>query len=241
VILANPDFGVAPATVAAVGKRTGRRNVTVAKTLAETYFAPLSGTELEGQRIKALFPEAKLLTGNQATESALSRVKSPRILHIASHGFFIEGDDSPREDQNPLIRTGLALSGANSQNSKDGDGILTALEATGLNLFGTRLVVLSACGTGLGEVQSGEGVFGLRRSFVLAGSESLVVSLWSVSDYITRELMVGYYKNLKLGSGRGDALRKVQLEMIRNPKRKHPFYWASFIQSGDWRALNAEK
>lgn len=241
LILANPDFGASPASSVMVDKNQKRRNANVAKTLAETYFAPLSGTEQEGQRIKTLFPESRLLTGLQANESVLKQVRSPKILHLATHGFFINSGDPEEENQNPLIRTGLALSGANRQTSNDNDGILTALEGTGLSLFGTRLVVLSACGTGLGEVQTGEGVFGLRRSFVLAGSESLVISLWSVSDYITRELMVGYYKNLKQGVGRGESLRNIQLEMIKNPKRKHPFYWASFIQSGDWRPLNVAK
>jgi CHAT domain-containing protein len=114
---------------------------------------------------------------------------------------------------------------------------LTALEASGLNLWGTKLVVLSACDTGLGEVRNGEGVYGLRRAFVLAGAESLVMSLWPVSDYMTRELMTNYYKNLKRGLGRGESLRAVQLEMIKRENRRHPFYWASFIQAGDWTAL----
>jgi CHAT domain-containing protein len=141
--------------------------------------------------------------------------------------------------ENPLLRSGLALAGAN--NRGDGtkeDGILTALEASGLNLWGTKLVVLSACDTGLGEVKNGEGVYGLRRAFVLAGAESLVMSLWSVSDYVTREMMTGYYKNLKQGMGRGEALRQVQLEMLKRNDRKHPFYWAGFIQSGEWTNLD---
>jgi CHAT domain-containing protein/Tfp pilus assembly protein PilF len=238
LIIANPDFGIAETEQVAknekVAKRTAKRGVSVAKSLAETYFAPLDGTEQEGKSIQGLFPNSNLLTGLQATKEALKQTKSPSILHIASHGFYLE-DKEKSSAENPLLRSGLALAGANSR--KENNGIVTALEATGLNLYGTKLVVLSACGTGLGEVQSGEGVFGLRRSFVLAGSESLVISLWSVSDYITRELMTNYYKNLKLGNGRGESLRKVQLEMIKNPKRNHPFYWASFIQSGDWKQL----
>jgi hypothetical protein len=121
------------------------------------------------------------------------------------------------------------------------DGILTALEATGLNLWGTKLVTLSACDTGVGEVRIGEGVYGLRRAFVLAGSESLVMSLWPVSDYVTRELMAGYYKNLKQGMGRGESLRQVQLNLLRRKDRQHPFYWASFIQSGEWANLDGKR
>src|SRR5205085_5531103 len=139
------------------------------------------------------------------------------------------------------------------------DGVLTALEAAGLDLWGTKLVVLSACETGLGDVRSGEGVYGLRRALVLAGSETQVMSLWQVSDAATRDLMVEYYKRLQAGEGRTEALRQVQLAMIKSrpqgasggaqrglsgemktqtiEDRSHPFYWASFIQSGDWRGM----
>ena len=102
-------------------------------------------------------------------------------------------------------------------------------------------MVLSACDTGLGEVKNGEGVYGLRRAFVLAGAESLVMSLWPVSDYTTRELMINYYNGLKQGLGRNEALRQVQLQMINSKDRKHPFYWAGFIQSGEWANLDGKR
>jgi CHAT domain-containing protein len=140
-----------------------------------------------------------------------------------------------------LLRSGLALANANSRNSGIDDGILTALEASGLNLWGTKLVVLSACDTGVGEVRNGEGVYGLRRAFVLAGAESLIMSLWPVSDYTTRELMTNYYKNLKQGVGRGAALRAVQLDMLKRNPKLHPFYWANFIQSGEWANLAGQR
>jgi len=142
---------------------------------------------------------------------------------------------------NPLLRSGLALAGANLRKGTGDDGILTALEATGLNLWGTKLVTLSACDTGLGEVKNGEGVYGLRRAFVLAGTESLVMSLWPVSDYVTREMMTAYYKGLEQGQGRGEALRQVQLAMLRRVDRAHPFYWASFIQAGEWASLEGKR
>lgn len=142
---------------------------------------------------------------------------------------------------NPLLRSGLALAGANLPDNSNDDGILTALEASGLNLWGTKLVVLSACDTGIGEVRNGEGVYGLRRAFVLAGAESLVMSLWPVSDYTTRQLMTHYYQNLKQGLGRGDALRVVQLQMLKRDPKLHPFYWANFIQSGDWANLEGKR
>jgi CHAT domain-containing protein len=100
---------------------------------------------------------------------------------------------------------------------------------------------LSACDTGLGEVKNGEGVYGLRRAFTLSGTETLMMSLWSVSDYSTRELMTNYYKNLKAGIGRGESLRRVQLEMLKTKGREHPFYWAPFIQSGEWANLDGKR
>ena len=138
-------------------------------------------------------------------------------------------------------------------------GALTAYEAAGLDLWGTRLVVLSACETGVGEVQNGDGVYGLRRALVLAGSESQVMTLWQVSDDATRDLMIEYYRRLQSGAGRGEALRAVQLAMLsgaqkasggqqrglggdqpanrRDANWSHPFYWAAFIQSGAWQGM----
>src|SRR5690606_38545027 len=99
----------------------------------------------------------------------------------------------------PLLRSGLALAGANRRESSGEDGILSALEVAGLDLWGTQMVVLSACETGLGQVQTGEGVYGLRRALVIAGAESQVMSLWSVSDEATRDLMLDFYKQLERG------------------------------------------
>jgi CHAT domain-containing protein len=236
------------------------------------YFAPLAASAAEARAIKALFPESTLLMGRRATKSTLQRVESPRVLHIASHGFFLE-DATPSQHpmqtqapvheqttamaasavggtraigasvpiENPLLRSGLALAGANlspgSGDARD-DGILTALEASSLNLWGTKLVTLSACDTGVGEVRNGEGVYGLRRAFVLAGAETLVMSLWPVSDYVARETMTAYYAGLRNGLGRGEALRQAKLALLKRSGRRHPFYWASFIQSGEWASLD---
>src|SRR5262249_7922128 len=154
--------------------------------------------------------------------AALKQVAAPRILHIATHGFFLEdrrfGSASPTNNsasltrgiqtaldlENPLLRAGLAFSGANLNRTGKDNGILTALEASNLNVWGTKLVRLAACDTGIGEVRDREGVYGLRRSFVLAGAETLVMSLWPVSDYVTREMMTAYYSGLKQGLGRGE-------------------------------------
>jgi CHAT domain-containing protein len=265
MIFANPNFGAPLAErlskVGLTGKTprgAKRRSVTATRDLSDTYFAPLGGTAQEAVSIQTLFPDTSTLTGARATETALKQMTAPRILHIATHGFFLEdvdekksasgsqaanrGSNATAGSKNPLLRSGLAFAGANQRkvNNND-DGILTALEASGLNLWGTKLVVLSACDTGLGEVKNGEGVYGLRRAFVLAGTESLVMSLWSVSDYVTRELMTNYYKNLKQGTGRGAALRQARLEMLQKKGREHPFYWAGFIHSGEWANLDGKR
>lgn len=229
-----------------------RRSIISGQKLSDIYFAPLSGTEREARAIHALFPDARMLMGAQATKSALAEVDAPRILHIATHGFFLEDQGksfqtgpqkgiAAGELENPLLRSGLALAGANSNRAEIGGGILTALEASNLNLWGTKLVTLSACDTGVGDVKNGEGVYGLRRAFVLAGAETLVMSLWPVSDEITRETMTSYYTGLKSGLGRGEALRQAQLAMMQRKGREHPFYWASFIQSGEWANLDGKR
>lgn len=253
LIVANPLFGSA-ARDSKRDEKTRRRSVTTARSLSETYFAPLAGTLAEARSIQNLFPDATLLDEGRATEAALKNINAPRILHIATHGFFLENTSELKteaksqnrtagvETENPLLRSGIALAGANEREggAKD-DGILTALEASGLNLWGTKLVVLSACDTGIGDVKNGEGVYGLRRAFLLAGTESLVMSLWAVSDYATRELMTDYYKNLKNGLGRGESLRQVKLAMMKKKGRAHPFYWAGFIQSGEWANLEGKR
>jgi CHAT domain-containing protein len=264
LVIANPAFGEsapeqnAKATSQRAEPKAKRRSVTAARSLSELYFAPLGGTALEADAIRKFFPDANLLTGEGATKAALKQTVAPRVLHFATHGFFLQSphtvaDDDARaatatrvaaaaESDNPLLRSGLALAGANQRGVATAeDGILTALEASGLNLWGTKLVVLSACDTGLGEVHNGEGVYGLRRAFVLAGAESLVMSLWPASDYSTRSLMTTYYRNLKQGLGRGEALRQVQLDMLRRDPRLHPFYWANFIQSGEWANLDGRR
>ena len=256
LVIADPAFGEMGSQNLAVNQiqkshrlDEKRRSITSGASLDEVYFAPLEGSEIEARAIQKLFPEARLMTGPQATEDAVKQANAPRLLHLATHGFFLS---EPRAGasaanrvstpiENPLLRSGLALTGANLRNGRSNDGILTALEASGLNLWGTKLVVLSACDTGVGEVHNGEGVYGLRRAFVLAGAESLVMSLWPISDYTTRQLMTGYYQNLQHGLGRGEALRQVQLAMLKKNPKLHPFYWANFIQAGEWANLEGRR
>jgi CHAT domain-containing protein len=255
--VADPQFGEPPDGAVISSKRrtepSRKETATQSSDLSNIYFPPLRATSIEARAIKTQFPEASLMTGAQATESFLKQTAAPRILHIATHGFFLAetADASQTEPdrrsinvaakiENPLLRSGLAFAGANLEKSGDDDGVLTALEASSLNLWGTQLVTLSACDTGVGEIKTGEGVFGLRRAFLLSGAETLLMSLWPVSDQVTRELMTQYYTVLKQGVGRSDALRHVQLKMLKRPDRRHPFYWASFIQSGQWSPLRGE-
>jgi CHAT domain-containing protein len=220
-------------------------------------YPPLPGTAEEAAAVKTQVPGLRMFLGDQATEAAVKQVRAPRLLHIATHGFFLPDqvrapigpgarqllrDDAPIAEtsnyENPLLRSGLVLAGVKQRSSgANEDGVLTALETAVLDLTGTQLVVLSACDTGLGEVSNGEGVYGLRRSLVLAGSQTQVISLWQVSDLATRDLMAGYYQRLKSGQGRSEALRQTQLTMLRNSTFRHPYFWASFIQSGAWTPL----
>jgi CHAT domain-containing protein/tetratricopeptide (TPR) repeat protein len=216
------------------------------------YFTPLSGTAREAADIRRLLPGAAVLTGDRATKSALTHADRPPILHIASHAFFVSRDPAAPaatsdtalrgmtakpQSSNPLLRSGIALAGANLSRRNGDAGILTALEASTLDLRGTELVTLSACDTGVGDVKNGEGVYGLRRGFFLAGAETIVMSLWPVSDTVTRGVMTRYYAGLARGEGRGAALRRVQRALLADPATRHPFYWAGFIQAGDWRPL----
>jgi len=354
LVVANPDFGRFATIAMRTDRGSGRARAQIDST--QIFFQPLPGTEDEALAIKALLPKASVLRREQATETALKQARGPRILHIATHGFFLDNQDAAPVENNPLrlassentaelasaeanpytvqfeatpefetaqekvkvfrtrglnaymvksevkgkgtffrvrsgnfrtqaeaqkygadlqekgvvsdffvtrydpplsdlrlskfatkvedplLRSGLALAGANQGKSGNDDGVLTALEAAYLDLLGTKLVVLSACDTGVGEVKNGEGVQGLRRALVLAGSESQVMTLWPVSDEAAKDLMIPYYRALQQGEGRSEGLRQVQLRMLRGRKeQRHPFYWAAFIQSGEWANLDGQR
>ncbi|MBI1759806.1 MAG: CHAT domain-containing protein [Acidobacteria bacterium] len=269
LIIANPDFGESAANASSTQRALVARPVIApaedgVSILSVAFFPALPGTAGEAAALKELWPDAAVYSAQQATETQLKQADGPAILHIATHGFFLPdatpGTRSAAADplarlqlDNPLLRSGLALAGANQLKggpTQEDDGIFTALEAAGLDLWGTRLVVLSACDTGVGEVKTGEGVYGLRRALVLAGSETQVMSLWPVSDAVTRDMMIAYYRGLQQGEARAAALQQVQLRMLERAERgltpdgrkqhpqrardySHPFYWASFILSGE--------
>lgn len=244
-VFANPDFGTEG------GKNLALRGQSY---LRGVQFSPLPGTHQEATALKSVLQQVKVMEGAAVTESQLKGVKMPSILHVATHGFFLDLHGAPavgtrglklvKEDgatnppviENPLLRSGLALAGANRTQEGTEDGILTALEVGGMNLWGTQLVVLSACQSAVGSATA-EGNMGLRRALVIAGAQTQVMSLWSVDDDATKELMVSFYKGLTQGMGRSQALRQAQQTMARSSTHGHPFYWAAFIVSGDWKPM----
>ena len=221
--------------------------------LLNTEIKPLPGTAGEASAIAGLYKQAQLYSQANASETTLKNVQHPKILHIATHGVFLADSGAEEAAQaaqrsgrdiavvsqidNPLLRSGLILAGGDSKAGNKDDGVLTALEAATLDLTGTQLAVLSACETGVGEVKNGQGVFGLRQAFAVAGAETVVMSLWKVDDSATKDLMTNYYQRLNAGEGRAEALRQAQLALLKQPQTAHPYYWASFISSGQWLPL----
>jgi CHAT domain-containing protein/tetratricopeptide (TPR) repeat protein len=246
LVIGNPTYDYGAAATPADGSR--------AMDLGSITFRPLPGTDEETREVTKTLPEAELVVGTDATERALKQAQGPNILHVATHGFFLAdsgGADGARGldfdpgggssgrplPENPMLRSGLALAGANTRGDGVDDGIATALELSSLDLWGTALVVFSACQTGLGDVFDGEGVYGMRRSVVIAGAQTQVMSLWQVDDFATRDLMIRFYKLLDKGKGRGASLRDAQLKVLDDKRTSHPYYWAAFTLTGDWRAL----
>lgn len=255
VIVANPDYGV-PA-VSAPTPATSLASPGGAPPAVTRRFMPLPATMEEASTLLSMLPGARLLSGGAASEQALNALHGPRILHIITHGFFSRelaahpdpGTGAGASAMLPAVtrnlpgeaalrRSGLALSGANLGGPDDSDGVLTADEVLALDLSGTQLVVLSACETALGEIEEREGVFGLRRAFVVAGAETQMLSLWEVQPTPTRLMMREYYTRLIAGGGRSESLRQAQLAVASSERWRHPAYWAAFIVSGDGRTLD---
>ncbi|HEX8821541.1 MAG TPA: CHAT domain-containing tetratricopeptide repeat protein, partial [Archangium sp.] len=272
-VLADPDFTASPRAATSQASALLTRAVpssalqrffsTLRADLANNAWVPLPGTRLEAQSIQRLLPQAQLFLGPEATKERLLHLPTPGILHLATHGFFLEDAPTPSgsravshfgalgdnplapRPQEPLLRSGLALAGAHapapdastSSESRPDAALVTALELAGLDLWGTQLVVLSACDTGRGDVKLGQGIYGLRRSLVVAGAETVVMSLWKVNDDSTRLLMDTYYRNLLAGQGRASALREAMRSFRES--RPHPHYWAPFIALGSDAPLRA--
>jgi len=229
VLIANPAFDDRGSLRAGVFRT---RPAVRASDYEKVAYPPLPGTAAEAEAIAPFVKGVKqIYQGKQATESAARNAKSPRILHLATHGFFLADPSQALAPdplgrgrrglyrsgpEGPLVRSGLALAGANHADeiATGDDGILTALEVTGMDLYGTDLAVLSACETALGEIRVGEGVFGLRRAFVLAGARNLLISLWPVSDKITQDMMMRFYASYGEGKPLADALADAQVATI---------------------------
>lgn len=262
VLFGDPDFNRPAAHAKTPPARPGGQpdRPAIDRALSGLRFSRLPGTREEVTALAAILgPGAVALLEDAADETALAQVASPRLLHLATHGFFLSDQKlsrllGPGEDgragaggpagtgfENPLLRSGLALAGANTAlaagRARDDQGLVTAEKILGLDLRGTRLVVLSACETGLGQVKAGEGVFGLRRAFAQAGARGLIMSLWSVPDRETKELMVGLYRQLGRGAlGPGQALRRAALDEMAVVAARYgqarPFFWGAFVFLG---------
>jgi tetratricopeptide (TPR) repeat protein/CHAT domain-containing protein len=183
--------------------------------------------------------------GGDALEEVVKGIETPpRVLHLATHGYFCGDVTEANMLENPLLRSGLALAGANrsrergtEETSQGEDGILTAFEVSGLNLVGTELATLSACETGVGEVRNGEGVYGLRRAFQHAGAQAILMSLWKMPDREIYGLMDSFYRNWSEGHTKQEALRQSTLKMIHDLRNKystaHPLLWGGFVLAGN--------
>ena len=251
VIIANPDFNLDHTVKEESMLGMGR----LKRGSSSAVWEMLPSTEIEGRHIARLL-NGRMISGKDATVDKIKALVSPRILHVASHGFTsskdVRGDYSPVSSLLGIFkgggspqesRAGFVLAGANFPVESD-DGVISLGEAASLRLNGTELVVLSGCTTALGTLNSGDGVFGLQRALTIAGARSTLLSLWKVDDAATAEFMVRYYQRLKAGEGRSDALAAVQEEFrsgkVQSPSGanwKEPYYWAAWQLVGDWRPI----
>lgn len=261
LILADPDFNLSLAS-----RKSGpARKRSSDPVDVPGGWKRLPGTREEGDALAALLRKhgraLTLKTGKEATRSALFSARRPRFIHLATHGFYLADQEQPEPSQltrglagivsakpihpgarlaglareNPLLRSGLVFAGVNGKGGLL-EGVATAQELTGLDLWGTELVVLSACETGLGEVTSGEGVSGLRRAFLLSGARNVISSLWKVPDRETKALMLDFYRALLDGKAPAAALRDAKLNckarVLERMGSAHPWFWGGFIVTG---------
>jgi CHAT domain-containing protein len=217
---------------------------------------PLPGTQVEVDTVDKLLKTAGWqpteYTGELALKDAVAQAHAPRVVHIATHGYFLSDEElqanaaaegkTANVNEDPMLRSGLFFAGADRVRQGDApeagvdDGVLTAYEASQLNLEGTELVVLSACETGLGKELNVDGVFGLRRGLQEAGADAVMMSMWSVPDKETQELMALFYQKWLGGMEKPEALRQAQLEERETVKKRYgkdlPFYWGAFVLIG---------
>jgi CHAT domain-containing protein len=213
---------------------------------------PLPATKIEVENISSTLKskgwQVNSFLADNASETNIKKQQSPRILHVATHGYFFKdipvekgnnrflGMDRQQVIQDPMLRSGLLLMGANKtlkgETSKGENGLLSAAEASLLDLRETELVVLSACETGRGEESNSEGVYGLRKAFSDAGAQNIIMSLWKVDDKVTQEFMSRFYEIwLNDKTTIRQAFNKTQLEI--KAKYPEPYYWGAFILVGE--------
>lgn len=255
VVVADPSYPANTASISSEKKSSFTRGSSRGDSKR---WNPLPFTRDEAKAIAPLL-SATLLLGEDANIRSLQSLVSPKILHIAAHAFFepippdlLASDKVVAEPISPrylyehyLRNSGLVLSGMSKPgDSKPQVSLFSAAEAARLSLANTEMVVLSACSTGDGITTTGNGVYGLYRSFLVSGAKSVLMSLWKVDDRATAEFMVRFYKRLKVGEGRSDALAAVQQEFrtgkVKSPSGVNwtePYYWAAWQLVGDWRPI----
>jgi len=255
VIIADPDFDLQVNQITKAAEPSNKF------TTNNRYpFKPVEplNTKEEAEGIATIF-KVEPIIGKDALKSRVKALRSPNILHVSTHGIFLSRESVKSKNtsfylgsgdsgdpvyplsgisiENSMLHSGLALSGYNTKIRNNPlpdeaeDGFLTAEDVAFMDLFDTKLVTLSACETGLGDVLIGEGVFGLRRAFVLAGSKTLIMSLWKVPADETKELMLIFYEILKSEKNIAQAFYNARL--IMRKKHPDPFYWGGFIFQGD--------
>ena len=251
VLFGNPDFDllITDSKIEEFSLNRGLDKPLLDEIKSGVKISRLNGTQKEIEALDTILRDSKssvtIYSNITATEDNLKNVQSPDILHIASHGYFLKNDDTSKTKQSianlindnykndSYLKSGLLLAGAQNtlngnQPENSNNGILTAEEAKSLNLKDTELVVLSACETGLGDNLVGEGVIGLQRAFMIAGAKSVIMSLWSVSDEKTQELMTLFYTNwIKNNMSKEEALYQAKIEMKK--LYPQPYYWAGFV------------
>ncbi|HJQ97206.1 MAG TPA: CHAT domain-containing protein, partial [Candidatus Polarisedimenticolaceae bacterium] len=259
LVVGGPNYDdTSPEPVAPVvaSGRTYRGSRSSCESFQRMRFAPLPESDKEARRLVEIWSAARQapaqrLGGEAASEAAFKRLApGRRVLHLATHAFLLGGAcGSPNDTtpwiagEDPLLLSGLALAGANHRDTagpNDEDGILTAEEIAALDLSGVEWAVLSACDTASGDFRMGEGVLGLQRAFRIAGARTLVMSLWPVDDRETRHFMEELYeRRLRRGLDTAQAVRGAMLSVLADRRLKgldtHPFHWAGFLASGDWR------
>ncbi|TAH20563.1 MAG: CHAT domain-containing protein [Cytophagales bacterium] len=213
----------------------GKTDIATPNIATQIAWKDLESTQIEVVGIDSVLRKngwkTEIFLDKEAVEERLKKVKDPTILHVATHGYFAPTNSKTKV--NNMLSSGIVLAGVNTvgKGKNSEDGILTALEATNLDLDQTDLVVLSACETGLGEVAVGEGVYGLQRGFKVAGAKAVLMSLWSVDDGATQDLMNTFYNLWLEGMPKRVAFKQAQMAI--KEKYAKPYYWGGFVMIGD--------